>query len=176
MWLGQQHGGVWPPRRTIVSCGLLAETSSALSFSGEGSYLLRRKMCLACLMIFSRSPSLCCRLEISALSKASGPAKRSRLWPNGALAGWGITTELSCCLWNCNRTTAGEMEPPWTLTGSCTVATHLPHHLVQIVLQNVKVVVGFGFLWGRPLVLLLSCGVAQRDGQLQACKRNQEVS
>lgn len=65
-------------------------------------YLLRRKMCLACLMIFSSSPSPCCRLEISALSYAIGPASRRRLWPNGALAGCGITTELSCCLWNWN--------------------------------------------------------------------------
>lgn len=48
----------------------------------------------------------------------------------------------------------------------------LSHHLMQVVLQDVEVVVRFGPLRGRPLVLLLSRVVTQRDGQLQTCGDN----
>lgn len=66
-------------------------------------YLLLRKICFACLIIFSRSPSLDCNELISFLSKAWGPESLILLWPKGALAGWGIMTELKVCLWNCNK-------------------------------------------------------------------------
>lgn len=46
-------------------------------------------------------------------------------------------------------------------------AFYLSHHLMQIVLQYIKVVVWFGFFWRHPLVLLFSCRVAKRDGELQ---------
>lgn len=64
------------------------------------SYLLLRKICFACLIIFSRSPSLDCNELISFLSKAWGPESLILLWPKGALAGWGIVMELKVCLWN----------------------------------------------------------------------------
>lgn len=66
-------------------------------------YLLLRKICFACLIIFSRSPSLDCSELISFLSKAWGPESLILLWPKGALAGWGIMMELKVCLWNCNK-------------------------------------------------------------------------
>lgn len=46
---------------------------------------------------------------------------------------------------------------------------YFSHHLMQIVFQNVKAVVWFWFLWRNSLVLLLTGGVAQRDGELQTC-------
>lgn len=63
-------------------------------------YLLLRKICFACLIIFSRSPSVDCIELISFLSKAWGPESLILLCPKGALAGCGITMELKVCLWN----------------------------------------------------------------------------
>lgn len=40
---------------------------------------------------------------------------------------------------------------------------------MQIVFKDVKVVVCLWFLWRRPVVLLLSRRMAQRDRQLQTC-------
>lgn len=62
------------------------------------THLRLRKMCFACFMIFSRSPSFDCKELISFLSKACGPASLILLWPKGALAGCGITVELKVCL------------------------------------------------------------------------------
>lgn len=88
------------------------------------TYLRLRKMCFACLMIFSSRPSLGCKELISFLSKAWGPASLILLWPKGALAGWGIMVELIVCLWNWRKQGGGgkkavKRSPKHTSTKIC---------------------------------------------------------